>query len=153
MKSVKDTGTITELAFWLYIYGYNREASAVCDLFKNLKFNGNHTLWRNIDHAYCLKARILREQGFITESKILIKLVNQYRAPELYKNVVDWFLNTLEVNINSNIKCNQKARVRGWRLLKFECAIAYKEAGNFPISDADLEGIISDLKCLLEQEK
>ncbi len=96
MKSEKDTGFITELAIWLYIYGYEKEAISVCDLFINEKFNGNYTLWSNIDHAYCLKARILREQGNLHESQNIIKFVNQYRHPELYINGVEHFAKTLD---------------------------------------------------------
>ncbi len=44
MKPVKDTGLITELAIWLYVYDYKSEAVSVCDLFKNESFNGNYTL-------------------------------------------------------------------------------------------------------------
>ena len=35
MKSAIDTGLITELAIWLYVYDYKSEAVSVCDLFKN----------------------------------------------------------------------------------------------------------------------
>ena len=96
IKSAKDAGFVTELAIWLYIYGYNQEAINVCDIFKDEQFSGNYRLWNNIDHAYCLKARILREQGDTSESKACIDYVNQYRHPELYKNGVDWFKNTLD---------------------------------------------------------
>ena len=106
MKSAKDTGLITELAIWLYVYDYKREAISVCDLFKNESFNGNYTLWDNIDHAWCLKARILREQGMLDESKKIIEL-----------------------------------------------AIAYREAGKYPVSDDELERIIKELKDLLAKEK
>ena len=58
--------------------------SSVCDLFANEKFDGNYTLWSNIDHAYCLKVRILREMGKVKESQEIITFVNKYRHPELY---------------------------------------------------------------------
>lgn len=88
IKSAKDTGLTTELAIWLYIFGYDDEAIAVCELFKDIEFNGNYTLWDNIDHAYCLKARILRKQGKLEESKNIIEHVNEYRQPSLYPNTV-----------------------------------------------------------------
>ena len=153
MKSAKDTGLITELAIWQYVYDYKREAVSVCDLFKNESFDGNYTLWDNIDHAWCLKARILREQGDLNESKQIIEFVNQYRKPELYKNGVDWFLNTLDINIQSNLEENCKAGAKSWRLLKLELAIAYREAGKYPVSDDELEMIIKELKELLSKEK
>ena len=137
----------------LYVYDYKREAVSVCDLFKNESFDGNYTLWDNIDHAWCLKARILREQGDLNESKQIIEFVNQYRKPELYKNGVDWFLNTLDINIQSNLGENCKAGAKSWRLLKLELAIAYREAGKYPVSDDELEMIIKELKELLSKEK
>ena len=152
LKSEKDTGFITELAIWLYIYGYEKEAISVCDLFANEKFTGNYTLWSNIDHAYCLKARILREQGNLNESQKIIKFVNQYRHPELYINGVEHFLKTLDINIQSNLDYNSKAGARGWRLLKFELAIAYREAGKYPLPDEQLEEVIDELKSILSKE-
>lgn len=103
--------------------------------------------------AMCLKARILREQGDLNESKQIIEFVNQYRKPELYKNGVDWFLNTLDINIQSNLEENCKAGAKSWRLLKLELAIAYREAGKYPVSDDELEMIIKELKELLSKEK
>ena len=32
MKSARDTGYVIELAVWLYVYGHDREAAAVCGL-------------------------------------------------------------------------------------------------------------------------
>ena len=153
MKSVKDVGLVTELAIWLYIYGYNQEAISVCDLFKNEQFNGNYTLWSSIDSTYCLKARILREQGCLDEYKSIIEFVNQYRNPELYENLVDWFMVTIDNNIQSHLKDHSQSGVKRWRLIKFEKAISYKEAGNFPIEDDVLEKIIIELKIILSQEK
>ena len=155
MKSAKDTGLITELAIWLYVYDYKREAVSVCDLFKNERFDGNYTLWDNIDHAWCLKARILREQGDLNESKQIIEFVNQYRKPELYKNGVDMVfeINFGSINIQSNLEENCKAGAKSWRLLKLELAIAYREAGKYPVSNDELEMIIKELKELLSKEK
>ena len=44
MKSAKDTGYVIELAVWLYVYGYDREAAAVCGLLAGEMFSGNYTL-------------------------------------------------------------------------------------------------------------
>ena len=87
------------------------------------------------------------------ESKKIIEFVNQYRNPELYKNGVDWFLKTLDIDIQSNLEENCKAGAKSWRLLKLESAIAYREAGKYPVSDDELERIIKELKDLLTKEK
>ncbi len=79
--------------------------------------------------------------------------MNQYRNPNLYKNIVDWFVNTLEFNIKSNLEEKSKTRAISWRLLKLECAIAYLEAGNFPISDGEMGTVIEELKDSLSKEK
>ncbi len=108
---------------------------------------GKHTLWDNIDHACCLKARILREQGNLEESRQIIRRVNRHRHPELYGSGVEWFTKTMDDNIrNSLVNNNSKAEARGWRLLKLEKAIAYREAGQYPLTDDELERIIAELK-------
>ncbi len=149
-KSVNDLGNVTELAVWLYIYGLYDEALEVCDIIKDVPFTGNYTLWEAVDKALCIKARILREQGKIEESSEIIEYVNRYRHPNLYENGVQWFTETLEVNIASNLGT---VNGRQWRLLKLETAIQYREAGKFPISDESLEMIIKDTIAILETEK
>lgn len=152
-KSNNDLGNISELATWLYVYGYNKEAIEVCDIVKDVVFTGNYTLWSNIDESLCLKARILREQGNIKESLDIIQYVNQYRHPELYVNLVEWFTKTLDKNIESNLQYRSKARARQWRLLKLQTAIQYKEAGGFPLSDEYLEDVIKEMINILSKEK
>lgn len=153
-KSSKDLSNLTELSTWLYIYGYYDEAIKTSELIKDVTFNGNYTLWDNIDILYCIKARILREQGFTTEVKNIIDFVNQYRAPHLYKNIVDWFCNTLDLNIKNGIEqFNSKSLTIGWRLVKLQSAIKYREAGQFPVSDKELEQIIEEQISILSQEK
>lgn len=154
MKSAKDTGYVIELAVWLYVYGHDREAAAVCGLLAGETFSGNYTLWDNIDHACCLKARILREQGNLEESRQIIRRVNRHRHPELYGSGVEWFTKTIDDNIrNSLVNNNSEAEARGWRLLKLEKAIAYREAGQYPLTDDELERIIAELKDVLSHEK
>ena len=152
-QSVKDTGYLVELAIWLYIYGALKEALLVCNLVKDEKFTGNYTLWDNIDHILCLKARILKELGSLEESQKIIRFINQYRHPELYQNGVDWFIHTLDLNIQNSLEIHSKASANGWRLLKLEKAIAYKEAGGYPLKDEQLEVIIQNLKTILAKEK
>lgn len=152
-KSVKDTGLVTELILWLYIYGYKKEVLEVCTLFDCVEFTGNYTIWDNIDSAYCIKARILRENGEIEKSKEVITFLNQYRNPNLYINEKEWFTETLDINIQSNLNENSKAGARGWRLIKLESAICYREVGGYPYSDEYLEGIIEDMVEILSKEK
>lgn len=152
-KSAKDVGVLVELALWLYSYGYNEESILVCELVKDVEFNGNYSLWDCIDHLYCLKSRILREKGEVEESEKLMNYINQYRNPELYKNTMEHFTTTIDYNIQSCLKSNSKSGAKKWRLLKLELAIAYREAGKYPVSDGDLEKIIKDLVEILSQEK
>ena len=48
---------------------------------------------------------------------------------------------------------NSKAEARGWRLLKLEKSIAYREAGQYPLTGDELERIIAELKDVLSHEK
>lgn len=148
-KSNSDLSNITELASWLYIYGYPVEAIAVCDLLKDMEFTGNYSLWDKADYAMCLKARILREQGQPAEREELIYKVNEHRHPELYSNSVNWYRDTLNRNINSDSGINTKT---GWLLTKFMYAVRYREAGGHPIPDEEFDKDISSLKDALEKK-
>ncbi len=152
-KSANDVGFITELAVWLYVYGYYDEAIKVCDIARDIEFDGNYTLWQNFDSLYCIKARILRERGNKKEADEIIDFVNKYRKPELYKNVADHTLPLYDKNIQSNLERNSKAGAKSWRLVKLEILIAYKEAGGFPIPEKELEKMIEELIEILAQEK
>ena len=55
----------------------------------------------------------------------------------------------MDINIESNLKNNSKAGAKSWRLLKLEKAIAYREAGQYPISNDKLEKIIEELKKIM----
>lgn len=142
-KSAKDLANLVDLATWLYIYGYNSDTLEICNLINDTTFNGNYTLWDNIDILYCIKARILRENNSLAEAKEIIDYVNQYRVPHLYENLVEWFTDTLDINIrNATEQFNSKSLAISWRLVKLQSAIKYKEAGNFPISNDKLEKTI-----------
>lgn len=152
-KSQKDMDLLAEFALWLYVYGYMDDVVEVCDIVKGVEFDGNYTLWGNFDTLHCLKARVLRERGDIREAKKMITFVNQYRSPHLYKNGVEYFMVTVDKNIESHLARNSKAGARGWRLLKLELAITYKEGGHYPVSDVELEKIIREMITILSQEK
>lgn len=150
-KSSRDLVNITDLATWLYIYEYYDEAIAVCDLLKEFEFTGNYTLWDNADNALCLKARILREQGIAEGREDILEKVNEHRHPELYGNSVDWYRETLNINIKSEDNLNPKRIYDGWRLVKLKFAIRYREAGGHPISDEEFEADIQELVGVLKQ--
>ena len=61
------------------------------------------------------------------ESQQIIRFVNQYRHPELYQNGVDWFIYTLDLNIQNSLALNSKASANGWRLLKLEKRLLIKK--------------------------
>lgn len=147
-KSVRDLANVNQLASWLYIYGYYDEAIAVCDILKDMEFTGNYDLWNRADYAMCLKARILRERGEMKEREVLLQRVNEHRHPELYKNHIDWYRNTLEENIASD-----SGIYKGWELVKLRDAIMYREAGGFPIPDEEFENDISRMISILENTK
>ena len=75
-----------------------------------------------------------------------------YITPKRIITGVEHFLKTLDINIQSNLDYNSKAGARGWRLLKFELAIAYREAGKYPLPDEQLEEVIDELKSILSKE-
>lgn len=153
-KSAKDMKNLSGLVIWLYIYEMYDEILNIVELIKDVQFTGNYTLWEGFDTIYSFKARVLRERGELEEAKEIIDFVNQYRAPHLYCNLVDWFNNTLELNIKNAIEqFNSKANAIAWREVKLECAVRYREAGQFPISDDELEKVIHEQIEILSKEK
>lgn len=153
-KSATDMKNLTGLVIWLYVYKFYDEIIHICELIQNVEFTGNYTLWKEFDEIYCFTARILRERGEVQKAQKIIDFVNQYRNPQLYVNTVGWFLNTLEENIKNSIEqFNSKAMAIGWREVKLECAVMYREAGQFPVSDAELERIISEQIDILSKVK
>ena len=112
--SANDLNNVLALANWLYVYGYYDEAIKVCNLVKNVSFSGNYTVWSIIDSLHCQKARILRSRGDIQKAKEIIDFINKYRSPDLYPNIVDWFLNTLDTNIRVGIDIKSKSSEYQW---------------------------------------
>ncbi len=90
----------------------------------------------------------------ITEGrKELLERVNEHRHPELYINGVDWYRNTVNINIKSDDDYNPKRVNDGGRMAKLEHAIMDREAGKHPIPDEEFEADIKEIVDLLSQIK
>lgn len=152
-RSNNDLANVSDLATWLYIYGYYEDAVKVCDLLSGMEFSGNYTIWWHADYVACLKARILRENNIAEGRKELLERVNEHRHPELYINGVDWYRDTVNKNIKSDDDYNPKRINDGWRMAKLEHAIMYREAGKHPIPDEEFEADIKEIVDLLRQIK
>lgn len=153
-KSAKDMKNLTGLVIWLYVYEFYDEIINICELIKNVEFTGNHTLWNEFDTIHCFTARVLRKRGENQKAQDIIDFVNQYRNPKLYPNLVDWFQNTLDLNIKNAIEqFKSKADEISWREVKLESAIKYREAGLFPLPNDKLEKIISEQIEILSKVK
>ena len=151
--SRNDLYNVSDLATWLYIYGYYEDALAVCDTLSGLEFSGNYDIWWHADYTMCLKARILRENNILEGRKELLERINEHRHSELYINLVDWYRNTVNVNIKSDDDYNPKRINDGWRMAKLEHAIMYREGGGHPIPDEEFEADIREIVELLKQVK
>lgn len=152
-KSKNDLANVTNLATWLYIYGYYEEAIAVCDLLSEIVFTGNYDIWCQVEYALCLKARILREQGILTGREQLLEKTNEHRDPTLYKNGVEWYRTTLNENIRGEVEDSPRTLGYGWRIIKIKNAIRYREAGGHPIPDEEFDNDIKEIVDILKQLK
>ncbi len=152
-KSKNDLNNVSDLATWLYIYGYRDDAIKVCDILQVIEFSGNYDIWWHVDYCMCLKARIFRENGVIDGREGLLERINEHRHPELYINLVKWYRETLNKNIKSEDEYHPKRINDGWRMCKLQHAIKYREAGNHPISDEEFEADINEIVDLLKQVK
>ena len=79
--------------------------------------------------------------------------IHTIHSPYEERTVRQLVYKTIDVNIQSNLDANSKARARSWRLLKLEEAIAHREAGKYPISSDILDKTIDELKEILSAEK
>lgn len=88
-----DVVNLCELAYWLYIYGYEKEALMVCEqshIEDPIPLKVNYNVWDFIIYIWGLEAYILKEQGFIDSSeKILndIKRVRLIPSSKIYDTV------------------------------------------------------------------
>ena len=145
-NSSKDLTNIAELATWLYIYEYYDEMLEVCDLLKDMEFKGDYYIWNSPDLTMCLKSRVYREREMYAESRALIEKVNEHRAPELYENLVDGYRDLCD---EEELKELPRSAAIYSRFCKLEEAVRYREAGQFPISDEELERDISEQLAIL----
>ena len=152
-RSKADLDNVIILAAWLYIYGYCEEAMEVCDLLSGIAFTGNYDIWDRADFAACLKARILREMGIEEGREELLRRVREHRHPELYPNMVDYYRNTINVNIESEDSDRPGKVTDFWRINKLIKAVKYREAGGFPIPDEEFEKDIAELVSQLQTVK
>lgn len=152
-KSKNDLANVTNLATWLYIYGYYEEAIGVCDLLREIEFAGNYSIWWEVEYALCLKARILREQGILKDREKLLEKINEHRHPELYENGVDWYRTTLNENICGEVEDSPRTLGYGWRIIKIKHAIGDREAGGNPIPDEEFDNDIREIVDILKQLK
>ncbi len=152
-KSKNDLNNVSDLATWLYIYGYYEDAIKVCDMLREIEFSGNYDTWWHVDFCMCLKARVLRENGVIDGREELLERINEHRHPELYVNGVKWYRETLNKNIQNDDAYRPNRINDGWRMCKLHHAIMDREAGNHPIPDDELETDIKEIIDLLKQVK
>ena len=101
----------------------------------------------------CLQARILRERNISEGREELLERINEHRHPELYKNLVDWYRETVNINIQSDDDYNPKRINDGWRMAKIEFAIMYREGGGHSIPNEEFDTDIQELVALLKQVK
>lgn len=152
-RSRNDLSNVSDLATWLYIYGCYEEALAVCNLLSGIEFSGNYDIWWHADYTMCLQARILRERNISEGREELLERINEHRHPELYKNLVDWYRETVNINIQSDDDYNPKRINDGWRMAKIEFAIMYREGGGHSIPNEEFDTDIQELVALLKQVK
>lgn len=144
IKSANDLGHITELVTALYICNKYDDAIKVCDLLNDIDFNGNYTLWDNVENARLVKVRILRNSRKEDEADKIIEALMTHESINLWKNQVQC-LTLYDKNISEAKQRKSSKDIISWQLIKYEMMIRFVELPGFPVDKAFLNSEICNL--------
>lgn len=59
----REVEKVYSLAYWLHVFGRDREAITVCDFLLQKEFDGDNSIWYHVEHAIGLKYVIEKQQA------------------------------------------------------------------------------------------
>jgi hypothetical protein len=141
------------LAYWLFVFGKEDQALAVCRFLGTYEFTGKFNLWSWIEHALALQSRIARQRGRQNESA---ECVRRIRAAGF-----------VESRLNGSLLDDRRGRIRGalaekdqagerdWSLTALlELCVLIELGGSetWPVAalEGELQQMVTRLRALLE---
>ncbi len=138
-SSGTDAGNLCELAYWLYIYGYNDEVHEIYDITKEVDFpgKGSFAVWDYLFFIWGLEIYLLKQRGSQEEAqRIIDKMDKCYQNTVLTKaqeegrrNNVSYEMVSQERNVSAQ---TSKARANSWRITALFTMIGLTYTGLYP---------------------
>lgn len=145
VKSKNDMNNLSDLVTLLYVFDMYDEVKKVCEIMKDIEFDGNYTLWSHVEFIRFTTTRILKEQNRLEEVDSILSEVNALLDPTLFKNEATC-LELYDKNIANAEQFNFKSEARDWKLLKLKKMINFLEIEDFPLNKENLAENITLLK-------
>ncbi|MBF0397553.1 MAG: hypothetical protein HQK78_12315 [Desulfobacterales bacterium] len=143
------------LAFWFYVLGREDEALEVCTFLSQYEFEGNFNIWRWVEYALALQARIFRNRDKKDEREKTLKRIRTYFEEDRLNGII---LNLNKENVQDQIEAHDKKREADWRaVMMLEQCIIIEMGGSkqLPVKNIETEfqDNISKLKELVGKAK
>lgn len=162
--------TLTELGYWLYVYGYINEALKVCE-FSHIEDpkvgDVNYNVWSFLLDLWGLEAYIYRKQGDEEKCRERITQIDricsipsgvptveaQAKLNRQIRDGLTYEYAIREEKIKASIECGDKAGAKEWRFIALYSMIGRGVTGFYPHLEEhkdDLEEMINQYLQLLK---
>lgn len=154
-KSGTSTSQLRELAYWLYIYGFEVYIPKLAAPTHNIPFVLNYNVWEPIFDLWGLEIRLLKAAGRTEEAEAIIHQIDEYYlVPPMEGQTREYMLKCEAQRRNNDIfsypECTNRDRIadastkataNGWKLSALFRMIGDGATGLYPRMNAEAEAI------------
>ncbi|MCL2654438.1 MAG: hypothetical protein FWD65_01890 [Coriobacteriia bacterium] len=145
-KSGADVSNLTDLVFWLFIFGDNEAVFQLAGLTHGMPFDHNFSVWDSLHIIWALEVYLLRKSGDVKGADVRrcailanLRLTmedetqeeHDRREAKQYKRI-DYKEWTYQLKIEGAVASGNKASANAWRLSALERMIGWGETGLYP---------------------
>jgi hypothetical protein len=145
-KSGADAANLSDLCFWLFVFGDSEAVFALASVTHALLFDRNFTVWDEIHNIWALEVYLFRKRGDAEaagerKNAILhnLRLPNQGETQEAHDrfrtkrynriNYEEW---TYKLDVEKAVAAGDKTHANSWRLSALKRMIGWGETGLYP---------------------
>ncbi|HLL60837.1 MAG TPA: DUF6707 family protein [Candidatus Nitrosocosmicus sp.] len=133
----------TLVAYWLYIFGKDKDALEVCRFVAQYQFDGDHNFWAWVESALALQARLFHSQRKEQEATQCIERIRAAGFVEdRLKGIMIYGKKGYKEGIENAIADGDKILEREWRLAMIQELTVLIELGGsrkWPVSKLEKE--------------